>query len=327
MVLQPIAMTTSLQQFAGSRMQPFIRVFSWEVRRLLASRGAWVTTAGTMIVFAGLLALSNLVQGEYVIATPRGTYTFALPTTSVYGLLISYVQNPGMFFALMLPFTAADAVNRDLRGRSHELVMATPVPSRAYVWGRYSAALLYCLVLASAILIAVLSVAAIFQFADSSTYPAVAIPKLVAAWALVVVPPVFLLSGISFALGTLLPRRPGLAKVAVMLSWFAAGGSLWYLLNPHYRDTNPPPAPYAVWDPTSIAPSFSLSRELKVAAMAHAQSLDSHAFHAYIEQLMQTMPDVWSWVVPHLFWCAIGLLAVVLAASAFRRFASEQSQR
>jgi ABC-type transport system involved in multi-copper enzyme maturation permease subunit len=295
-------------------------VFGWELRRLAASRGSWLAAAGTLLVFGGLLALSNALQGDYRVGTPHGVFMFNLPTTTVYGLLLSYPQNPGMFFGLLLPFVAADSVGRDLRRRTHELLMATPITNRAYIWGRYLAGLVFSLALASMILAAMLAVAMVSHQADPDTYPSVAVFGIVEVWALVVLPPVFLLSGVSFALGTLFPRRASLMKVAVMLGWFVAGGSLWYLLNPNLRDPNPPPAPFSAWDPTSIAPSFPLNRIVLGQINARARSLDAHAFHLYAAQVIQTVPDVSGWILPHVCWSAVGMLAAAFAATAFRRF-------
>ena len=38
-------------------------------------------------------------------------------------------------FALMLPFVVTEGVAADYKRRVHELLMATPLPGWAYVWG------------------------------------------------------------------------------------------------------------------------------------------------------------------------------------------------
>jgi hypothetical protein len=47
-----------------------------------------------------------------------------------------------VLLGLYLPFIAADGVARDVQRRTHELLMASAVPSRAYIWGRFLSSLL-----------------------------------------------------------------------------------------------------------------------------------------------------------------------------------------
>jgi ABC-type transport system involved in multi-copper enzyme maturation permease subunit len=299
-------------------------VLGWEYRRLISGRANWIMLGGTFVVFALLLWLSDLTSGPYVAHGVAVTYTVMQPNTSVWGFLLAYPQFPGLLFGLVLPFVNADGVGRDLQRRTHELLMATELPSWAYVWGRFLAGLMFSTVLACLILLALLVLGAVSHLVDGADYAPVAPGGLAAAWALVVLPVVFLLGGLSFALGTLLPRRSGVVKVGVLLAWFTAGASLWYVLNPTYRDPNPKPAPNVVWDPTSIAPSFPLGRRLHDQLAAHVRTLDPQAFHRYALGAQQGLPDVRSWVGPHVVWMAVGLLVAAIAARAFRRFGGVQ---
>ncbi|HEV2458002.1 MAG TPA: ABC transporter permease [Ktedonobacterales bacterium] len=295
-------------------------VLTWELRRLVASRPSWIIAGVTYAVFAALMLLLWGHDNPYMLSTPHGVVAVHDPATSVWGLIVTYPQSPGMFFGLLLPFVAADGVARDLRRRTHELLMSTSVSSWAYVLGRYLAGLVFSLVLACAMLVALVAVTALLHVANAAVFPPVVLSSALAFWALVVLPPVLLLGGLSFALGALLPRRANLVKLGVLLAWFACGASLWYLLNPDYRNPHAQASAYVVWDPTSIAPTFPLQQQFKYRLLTAAQTMDSHALRHFGRALQQSMPDLSSWIGPHLVWAAVGLGFAVGAALVFRRF-------
>jgi ABC-type transport system involved in multi-copper enzyme maturation permease subunit len=299
---------------------PLLAVLCWELRRVLASRVTWVMAAGTFGVFIALMVLLRWRDNLFTLSTPQGTLSFHYPATSVWGLIVTYPQSPGMFLGLLLPFVCADGIARDLKRRTHELVMATSLPSWAYVWGRYLASLCFSLVLAGMILLAIVVVTVLLHLVDSGVYPPTVLSSILAVWTVVVLPPTLLLSGLSFSLGALLPRRANLVRLGVVLAWFTCGASFWYLVNPNYRDPNASPSPYVTWDPTSIAPTFPLERQFVTRVTEAAQTLDIPAVLRYERTLQQTMPDLSAWIAPHLVWAAIGIAAVGIASLTFRRF-------
>src|SRR5260370_13200194 len=65
-------------------------------------------------------------------------------------------SGPLMLLGMLLPFVNADGVTRDLSRRTHELLMATALPTWAYVWGRYLAGLVMSLGLAGLVLASIL---------------------------------------------------------------------------------------------------------------------------------------------------------------------------
>ena len=292
----------------------------WELRRVLASRATWVLAAGTFGVFVALMLLVWWRDNLFTLATPQGTLAFHYPATSVWGLIVTYPQSPGMFLGMLLPFVGVAGIARDLSRRTHELLMATSLPSWAYVWGRYLASLCLSLVLAGMIFFAIVVVTVLLHLVDSSVYPPVVLSSILAVWMVVVLPPTLLLSGLSFSLGAVLPRRANLVSLGVVLAWFTCGASFWYLVNPHYRDPNPHPSPYVTWDPTSIAPTFPLEHQFVHQVTAAAQTWDRPAVLRYARALQQTLPDLSAWIAPHLVWAAVGIAAVGIASLAFRRF-------
>jgi len=299
---------------------PLVAVLGWELRRVLASRASWVMAAGTFGVFVALMLLAWWRDNLFTLSTPSGTLSFHYPATSVWGLIVTYPQSPGMFLGVLLPFVCVAGIARDLNRRTHELLMTTALPSWAYVWGRYLASLCFSLVLAGMIFLAIVVVTGLLHLVDSGVYPPVVLSSILAFWMLVVLPPTLLLSGLSFSLGALLPRRANLVTLGVILAWFTCGASFWYLVNPNYRDPSAHPSPYVTWDPTSIAPTFPLERQFVHQVTAAAHTLDMPAVLRYERALQQTLPDLSAWIAPHVVWAAVGIAAVGIACLAFRRF-------
>src|SRR5205807_9692222 len=75
-----------------------------------------------------------------------------------------------MLLGLLLPFVNADGVTRDLHRRTHELLMATALPTWAYVWGRYLIGLLLSLGLSLLLLAAILGMG-LFLHLTITDYP------------------------------------------------------------------------------------------------------------------------------------------------------------
>jgi ABC-type transport system involved in multi-copper enzyme maturation permease subunit len=318
----PLVSTKSSPRAPG-RVRPVGTVFGWELRRLAATRSTWIILA---IAFAVSCLAEVLFRAatQYPLMYPGGaTRTFWIDWGSNYGLFNTLPQAPGMYLGLYLPFVATDGVARDLKRRTHELVMTTAIPSWAYVWGRYLSALLLSVALAVVMLLAIVAVAAVRYQAQPDIFLTPDLPGIVALWAAFVLPPTVLLCSVSFVLGTLLPRRSTLIKLTVMLSWFiignlaahtaarcqdcavATGDAVWR----------------AAWDPTGLALSFlqtpdSLLKQLA----AHTQSLSDAAFLEYLHALERQLPDMSAWIAPHMIWVLIGVALVALSTPFFQRF-------
>src|SRR5215469_13098977 len=100
------------------RPQPLLGVLRWELRRFRASRLFWVQALGFFCLTLFVTWLGRAPEGFSV--------------------------------------GNGQTVTRDLQRRTHELLMTTALPTRAYVWGRYLMGLLISLSLAILMLLAIL---------------------------------------------------------------------------------------------------------------------------------------------------------------------------
>jgi ABC-type transport system involved in multi-copper enzyme maturation permease subunit len=147
-----------------------------------------------------------------------------------------------LVLGLFIPFIAAEGVARDLKRRTHEMLMSTQVPTWAYVLGRYAAVLVVTLSLALLLLGATLTVATALNVWLG--YPAPNLAAILALWAVAVLPAVILVSSLSFAFGTLWPRHANSAKTVLVVLWVLAqfSAALWE----HEQ------SPYSVIDPAGV---------------------------------------------------------------------------
>lgn len=319
---QSIPMKGSAQ--ASKQRHPLWTVFSWELRRLAATRSTWIILALAFAISCFIELVLRAAIQQHPITYPDGSKrTFWIDWGSDYGLFNTLPQAPGMLLGLYLPFLAADGVARDLKRRAHELLMATAIPSRAYVWGRYLSILLLSVALAVVMLLAIVVVAALRHEAQPDIYLAPDLPGIVALWAAITLPPTVLLSSVSFALGTLLPRRTTIVQLAIMLAWFV-GANIAGRIVTQCQDcafASGEAVQRAAWDPTSLAlqnlqgPN-ALTRQLA----AQTQSLSDAAFMQHLHAVEQQLPDISAWIGPHLVWAVAGVAVVLLATPLFRRF-------
>src|SRR6266404_8688170 len=86
-----------------------------------------------------------------------------------------------MLLGMLLPFVNADGVTRDLHRHTHELLLATALPTWAYVWGRYLTCLLLSLGLALLLLAAIL-VMGLFLHLTITDYPLPQIGNVMVIW-------------------------------------------------------------------------------------------------------------------------------------------------
>src|SRR5260370_41460217 len=171
--------------------------------------------------FAASFALELLGGGAESITIPsaHGPPTFWLTYTNNWGLYNTLPETPGIFLGMFLPFLNVDGVARDLKRRTHELLMTTAIPSWAYVWGRFLSGLLLSLGVACLVLLAIFAHAALRHVAQPDIYLPPNLPGFTAQWALIVLPPTMLLSSISFAAGAPLPPPSQFHQPATILCW------------------------------------------------------------------------------------------------------------
>jgi hypothetical protein len=297
-----------------SRLHPLAAVLGWELRRVLASRTTWIMIAAA---FAVSFALELLVGGAESVTIPsaHGPRTFWLAYTSNWGLYNILPETPGMFLGMFLPFLNVDGVARDLTRRTHELLMSTAIPSRAYVWGRFLSGLLLSLSVACLVLLAIFAETALRHLVQPDIYLPPDLPGFTAQWALIVLPPTMLLSGMSFAVGTLLPRLSNVIKLTIMLGWFVGGQIL------RWHAVAGVTAQQAAWDPTSESIAYAQTTEGFLRQLAaQTSTLSSQMFLTHLRSVEEQLPDMRLWIVPHLVWALVGIAIVLLATPAFRRF-------
>jgi hypothetical protein len=254
--------------------------------------------------------ISYLLQGQ-----TREIVVLEISGTSPWGMVRILPQVMLFLFGMFLPSIAAGSVARDLRQRTQELLMSTAVSTRAYVWGRYMAALLVALGMAVLMLLSILLTG--FALSLGGDYPPPNIIATLALWATVVVPTTVLITGLSFALGTLLPKFSNPIKVLVLIAWFL---SMYLALLPLAPDW------YLDFDPTGRV----MSRELESHYRPESGpdwNLQFPQDRAALEQVQQSvrrveqkMPDLLPWVPPKLVHIGLGLALVALSAAGFRRF-------
>jgi len=315
------ALTASGQQIRSLNKSPrlFLSVMTWELRRFAASRLFWFQALG---LFGFLLLLTwALHSPEGIDAVPVGngvgggaSLSGSVAGTSAGGLLHT-LPTVLTVLVLLLPFVTADGVTRDLQRRTHELLMTIPLPTWAYVWGRYLAGLVISLGLALLLLVSLLGMGWLLHLTIAE-YPAPEIGTVLLLWTGMVLSATILVSSVGFALSTLLPRLSTLVKAVVMTAWLV--GALVIPLSQHGNSALPPPSWYINWDPTSRI----TARELlsAYAINPNPTTTNETQFQQLILSVENKVPDLAGWFAPHLLLAGASLLLVLIAALAFKRF-------
>ncbi len=300
--------STSQQTRVIERPRPLTRVMAWELRRFRASHLFWLQALG----FFGFLLFLTWAQGTIIqISTPSGSGFVA--GTSAWGLLHTLPLSL-VLLVLLLPFATADGVTRDLNRHTHELLMATALPTWAYVWGRYLTGLLMSLGLALLLLAAILGMGGLLHL-TIPTYPLPQIGAVVLLWVGMVLPATALVSSLGFALGTLLPRQSNLVKIVILLGWIVGA----VILPRGFSFNNiTPPAWYVNWDPTSAVTALGMLPQYS--DTFYPQGVTSQAqLQQILLPIENKMPDIAGWFAPHLLLAGASLLLVLVAALAFKR--------
>lgn len=279
---------------------------AWELRRVL-SRG---TNFGLALCALGLSAALVLFKHTWFVpveaASGRSVPITVLGST---GLGALYETTTSLaFFGMVVIFIAADGVAHDHRHRVHEILMASPVGSFAYVLGRFAAVLAMSAGLS--LLVACSIAAADFMIHSSQPdFPAPNMAALALDWAVVVLPSVAAIAGVSFMAATVKPTLATAIKLGMVLVWFSLSvivdigrGAAWL----------------GYWLPGGIG-------ELKVipnrVAAEYAALVKAGSPTAQLEmQAQQMVPNLSPWVGPHIGLVAIAIGLAVFAAWRFKRF-------
>jgi ABC-type transport system involved in multi-copper enzyme maturation permease subunit len=296
------------------RSYPLLNVMLWELRRFRASRLFWLQALG-FFCFLLFLTWARKTPEQLFILTISGF----VAGTSAWGLLHTLPLSLAVL-VIFLPFVTADGVTRDLSRRTHELLMTTALPTWAYVWGRYLIGLLMSLGLALLMLAAILGMG-LFLHLTVTDYPAPEIGNLMILWVGMVASATVLVSSLSFALGTVLPRLATLVKIAMLVAWFVGSEIISILFGDASHAANfSLPAWYVNWDPTSEGIALGLFSKYftDFSIMASKATSTAQTQHGLLT-VENTLIDIGGWFAPHLLLAGVSLVLVLFAALAFKR--------
>src|SRR5258706_9342810 len=209
--------STSQHTRAIERSHPLLSVMAWELRRFRASRLFWLQSLG-FFCLSSFVIWTQQIPLTLNHAHAKVPFFGFVAGTSAWGLLMTLPSGTLMLLGMLLPFVNADGVTRDLKRHTHELLMATALPTWAYVWGRYLAGLVMSLGLALLLLASILGMG-LFLHLTITDYPLLEIGNLMVIWIGMIASATVLVSSLSFAPGTLLPRLTTLVKTVILLAW------------------------------------------------------------------------------------------------------------
>jgi ABC-type transport system involved in multi-copper enzyme maturation permease subunit len=305
------------------RPRPLTRVMAWELRRFRASRLFWLQALG-FFCLSSFVIWTQQIPLTFNHAHAKVPFFGFLAGTSAWGLLMILPLGTLLLLGMLLPFVNADGVSRDLSRRTHELLMATALPTWAYVWGRYLVGLLMSLGLALLLLAAILGMG-LFLHLTITDYPLPEIGTVMVIWIGMVASATVLLSSLSFALGTLLPRLTTLVKIVILLGWFVGVEISSTVFGHAIHDAHfSLPAWYINWDPTSVGTALGLFNKYFADFSNLAATSTAQTQHVLLT-VENSLIDLWSWFVPHLLLAGLSLLLVLVAARAFKRSRSTLS--
>src|SRR5258706_15082371 len=208
---------TGQQTQTIKRPHPLARVIAWELRRFCTSRLFWLQALGFFCLSSFMIWAQQIPLTLNHVHAKVPFFGF-VAGTSAWGLLMILPSGTLLLLGMLLPFVNADGVTRDLHRHTHELFMATALPTWAYVWGRYLAGLVMSLGLALLLLTSILGMGWLLHLTITD-YPLPEIGNLMVIWIGMIASATVLVSSLSFAPGTLLPRLTTLVKTVILLAW------------------------------------------------------------------------------------------------------------
>jgi hypothetical protein len=297
---------------------------AWEVRRLVASPVTWLVVVAVFGTFI-LIMLSRVFRSTWgfgdSIVNLQADIPYGSSMRLYYDLPIDLIYP----LVLVIVFVVADGVARDWHRRTHELVMATAVPTWAYVSGRYIVVTALSLCFAVEMLLAMVLVITVEHATiGGALYPPARLGSVLAVWAALVLPVTTFAGGLSFVLGTLLFRMTTMVKLAIALAWF-----IWLSTLPAITQGHPDIPEWLLrWDPTYVGLArtglydiYDSAFQSSVTPLEHSGHpvSQSQLLHIY-RYLIYDLPQSASWLPPHLIWALAALGAVVLSAGLFQRY-------
>jgi hypothetical protein len=192
------------------------------------------------------------------------------------------------------------------------MLMTTALPTWAYVWGRYLIGLAMSLGLAGLLLVAILAMGWILHL-TIPLYPLPQIGAMLLLWVGLIVPATVLVSGLSFALGTVFPRQSTVVKIVILVGWVVGAEIVPVGLGSSLASSW-----YGDWDPTGAVTALRMLSQTPAGQLNTATS--AAQFQQNLLTLENTMPNIGGWFAPHLLLAGVGLALAALTAIAFRRF-------
>lgn len=296
------------KQIIGRRSQnPLVNVWQWELRRIGSNRVNWALAGVTFLFLLGMMYWKHawLMGGE-------SSQTLVFYGTSSAGMLLEFVNVLLLVTALILPFLVTEGVARDQKQRIHEILMSTPLPSWAYVWGRFLAVVSMALGLAVLVLITQIGMGNLLHY-QHPVYPAPVAVDVLTAWAVVIVPAFILITALGFTLGTLWPRRTMVIMLGMLIGWillFTLGNILWENFGSLFMYLNP----------TSNGVLGSVIPQILHQVPVGLHSLAPIQQALITQQVQAHLPDLFPFLLAHYGLAACGMILVALVAVGFQRF-------
>ncbi len=291
-----------------SKMAPTIlQVCTWSWRRLAAQRRWWGVP-----VLVGLAAFGVTWLDSYNINLDRVDQSAALGTYFTFFIVSVILSLVGIAAVGFAPGVIAN----DLEARMHDLLMATSLGNRAYVWGRFLAWSLACLALT---VVAVVGAGA-SQFALHLTSPQIfdapSWQAYALAWCFNAPMHAVFAMALAFSIGT---RYPRLARATAI-----GGALLWWMISVGALSSAFPPVTYP-WLPVprEIANALYVYYQEHF-RLALAQAGGSADVVTVGREVARLIPDLSIWWSQMLYPLA-ALILVEGTARRFDRFRHEES--
>lgn len=294
------------------RPHPLWVVIAWEIRRLGADRRIFLlpiaTLAGAIVLAVGATDPINL-YGAVTTGPGSAWATFWLVSTGLNLLKVPLIL-----------LTAA-RVSHDFAARTHELVLTTPVPRGAYVWGRWLAGALLGAGLLALWPLGLLAASTALHVIDPAHNLAPNLPALALAWVLMAPIDLFLVTASGFVLCTRWPVAAPMVPAVMAVTWLFLLQMLPGVLPDLLHLLRAPAAwlavDYARWVPAHTPLMDQMQTAIAAQYGAAAGPLDEAGRLALRNTLVDRLPDLAPWMA-HLLYPALGVLLLALTAWTFR---------
>lgn len=308
------------------KKHPLWAVVEWEVRRQGMQRGPWLFAGGLFLVIAGLYGLTYGNQSQINIMYINGTrimwgshgvtdrlvesITLPFAAWSLFGLLVIGFEALKVAMGVL----SVGLLARDRQVRIHEILMASTLPTWAYVWGRWLGGVILFGTFSMVPLVAVLSAGWALYLINPGSNPPPNTLALVQLWSLLAAVDVLLISAIGLSLGTWAWRwRTVVASGLGLLSML---GPQWILLLPENTMRALTWVPNHLALLSSIETQYDMRKEVLLAPYTTVPSEDILA--AIWRAVFAQPPDLTPWL-GQLGYAGLGIALVTILAWRFRR--------